>query len=622
LLALALANPAAAAASAPAIAADKAPATAKAGARLRQALERPPGPEGIAIGVALRGEGLPPLGAARRVAIQVRQQRVLDALSASDFRLKRRYVSVSGFAGWAQPAAIGALLNHPETAFVYLDGRVHATLAEGVGLIGANAAHAQGVTGSGIGVAVLDTGIDSDHPDLADDLGAQQCFCDTHPSPKFGCCPSGGQTEANAEDDEGHGTAVSGIITSSRVSAPGAAPDAEIVAVKVLDSGGGGTFSDVAAGLDWVLTNHISLGIRIVNMSLSDGGEYNNSSASPCAGTNTANAIQALHAAGVAVFASSGNDGHDQGISFPACVAEAVSVGGVYDAALGEVSWCGNATCTTILCTDNPTGADVFVCHSSSDELLDLLAPNWQTETAALGGGSVAFGGTSASSPYAAAQAALLLQADDSLTPEQIRTLMKTNGSAIVNPDNGLSFTRSDIGAALLAISPATCGNDVIENGEDCDDGNTADGDCCSSSCQYEPATTICRAAAGACDLPETCTGADGSCPPDEVLDGVPCPDGDLCNGDEICQTGVCVTGAPLACDDGDSCTADSCDEVNGCANTPIEPCGDIRLPTSSSWGRLLLGLLVLAAGAATSTSEARRTVREEATPAPQVPPE
>jgi cysteine-rich repeat protein len=530
------------------------------------------------------------------------------------------------------------------------------------------------------------------------------------------------------------------------------APDAEIVAVKVLDSEGNGRFSDVAAGLDWVLTNHAALGIRIVNISLGDGGQYGSPSVPPCIWTNTASAIESLHAAGVTVFVSSGNDAHDNGISFPACVAEAISVGGVYDAALGSVSWCGNATCTTTLCTDNPTAADVFVCHSNSDELLDLLAPDWRTDTAALGGGTTAIGGTSAASPYAAAEAALLLQADGSLTPEQIRSLMKTNGPAVVNPDNGLSFTRSDVAAALLAISPATCGNDVLEFGEECDDGNTADGDCCSATCQYEPPTTVCRpaadvcdvaencdgagacptdafepattecraaagvcdapdycdgvsaactadaklstecrasagvcdiaefcdgatddcptdafepattecrtaagvcdapdycdgvsaactadvklstecrasagvcdiaefcdgatddcptdafepattecrTAAGVCDIAETCSGSEADCPNDEVLDGVACSDGDVCNGEEMCEVGICAPGTPLDCDDGDDCTADSCDEVTGCAHTPIEPCGAVGVPTISDLSQLLVVMMLVTAG-------------------------
>ncbi len=209
-------------------------------AGLARALEGPLSPTGIAVGVALRSDDLPPPGAARRAAIAARQKHALDALPAESLRLKRRYTSLSGLAGWAQPAAIEALLAHPETELVYLDGTVHATLAEGSALIGAPSLHAQGFTGAGIRAAVLDSGIDTDHPHLSDDLAAQHCFCDNHPSPAKGCCPSGGQQEANAEDDDGHGTSTSGIITSSRAAGPGVAPDAEIIAVKVLDSGGSG----------------------------------------------------------------------------------------------------------------------------------------------------------------------------------------------------------------------------------------------------------------------------------------------------------------------------------------------------------------------------------------------
>jgi cysteine-rich repeat protein len=488
---------------------------ARLGVRLERALERPLPAAGLRIAVALRDEGLPPPGAARRAAVHARQQRALDAIPAASFDLGRRYESVNGFAGRAQRAAVEALLAHDGTAFVYLDGTVQATLQQGAGLVGASAAHANGATGSGVRVAVLDTGIDSDHPHLVDDLVAQQCFCDNHPSPNRGCCPNRKATQANAEDDEGHGTSVAGIITSSRAAGPGIAPDAEIVAVKVLDSGGGGSWSDIAAGLDWVLTNRASLGIRVVNMSLGDGSEIDDPSLAPCTGTNTANAIASLHADGVSVFVSSGNDGHDEGIAFPACVAEAISVGGVYDAAVGPVSWCGNAQCTTTLCTDDPTAADTFVCHSNSGGLLDLLAPDWRTDTTALGGGTEGFGGTSASSPYAAAQAALLLEVDGTLTPEDVRSLLSTHGTAVVNPDNGLSFTRSDVAAALVAIAPALCGNSAVESGETCDDGNTVGGDCCSDTCQLEPSGSVCRAAAGACDLAETCTGSDPQCPAD-----------------------------------------------------------------------------------------------------------
>jgi len=138
----------------------------------------------------------------------------------------------------------------------------------------------------------------------------------------------------------------------------------------------------------------------------------------------------------------------------PACIPEAISVGGVYDASVGSIGWCGNSSCTTTLCTD-ATGPDVFVCHSNSDEILDVLAPNWRTTSPAMGGGVAHFGGTSASSPYAAGQAALLLQDDPGLQPEGIRDLLKASGPLVTNADNGLSFPRSDVGSILSVPEPS-----------------------------------------------------------------------------------------------------------------------------------------------------------------------
>lgn len=344
-----------------ALSAAGAPSAARAGAlvdaRLQARLAQPLPPEGVAIGVTLKDAGLSSPGPLRQARVREQQQAALDALPPGSFQLRHRYRSLAGFAGWAQAAAIEALARQPGVATVYLDGTVRAVLTEGTALIGADVVQAQGFTGSGVKVAVLDTGIDSDHPDLQDGLAAQYCFCDDHPNPNRGCCPGGDDEEANAEDDEGHGTSVSGIVTAPS----GVAPDAEVIAVKVLSSTGQGSFSDVAAGLDWVLTESAVpaspvQGVRSVNLSLSDGGQYNTSTASDCSGSNTANAIQALYDADIPVFAASGNDGHDAGISFPACVAQAISVGGVYDASVGGISWCGE-TCDTILCTDNPTHA-------------------------------------------------------------------------------------------------------------------------------------------------------------------------------------------------------------------------------------------------------------------------
>jgi cysteine-rich repeat protein len=414
---------------------------------------------------------------------------------------------------------------------------------------------------------------------------------------------------------------VSGIITSGGVAAGlGVAPDAEIVGVKVLSSTGSGSFADIAAGLDWVLTEandagSPAFGTRVVNISLSDGGEYDNAAASPCTGTNTANAIDALHANGIAVFAASGNDAHANGISFPACVANAISVGGVYDASLGNVGWGGTANCT-----DFSTVANMFVCHANSGSLLDLLAPNWRTTTSNLGGGVVGVGGTSASSPYAAGQAALMLDANAGLGPEDIRMHMTANGTNVTNAANGLTFPRTDIDLAVAAAIGSVCGNGALETGEDCDDGGVADGDCCSSSCSFEALGSDCEDG-DACTDADTCDGG-GAC-----LAGSPlvCDDGLYCNGAEGCDSGSgCTAGTapPLddglactddscdeandvvvnepnaaSCDDADVCTADACDALAGCTHEAIPFCGAAVAATPGRW-LAFLAVGVFAGGA------------------------
>ena len=159
---------------------------------LEQALLATAPAEQIAISVTLRAVLGPP-GLARAAGVRARQDRVLEDLSSRSFKLGRRYQQLSGFSGRAPRAAIEALARHPEVEFVYLDGVVHAALTQGTALIGAPSVHALGFTGVGINVAVLDTGIDTNHADLVDDLVAEQCFCDDHPSPAKGCCPGAGK---------------------------------------------------------------------------------------------------------------------------------------------------------------------------------------------------------------------------------------------------------------------------------------------------------------------------------------------------------------------------------------------------------------------------------------------
>ena len=120
-------------------------------------------------------------------------------------------------------------------------------------------------------------------------------------------------------------------------------------------------------------------------------------------------------------------------------------------------------------------------------------------------------------------------------------------------------FAACDIGAYEFA-----CSNGVIDPGEQCDDGNLSNGDCCSSTCQFEPSTTVCRPAASECDVAESCTGTTGTCPADGFKSsGTPCTDdGNLCNADVCNGSGTCTHPA-LPDTDGDGI----CDAQDPCIN-------------------------------------------------------
>jgi len=167
------------------------------------------------------------------------------------------------------------------------------------------------------------------------------------------------------------------------------------------------------------------------------------------------------------------------------------------------------------------------------------------------------------------------------------RTLtIKINGTPVEQPP----LVLSQPGTARLDITitvSAVCGDGWVQSPEDCDDGGTVDGDCCSASCAYEPSGNSCSDG-NACTVGDTCDGAGGCAPgapqacndtdicTDDSCDPgtgcvytnntAPCPDGDVCNGDEVCDgAGTCAVGTPLVCDDADACTADSCDLISGC---------------------------------------------------------
>ena len=382
--------------------------------------------------------------AALRAQVASSQAPVLAALPAADAQVIYRYQAVPALALRVNERALEALSRRPEVIDISLDEEGSAGLLQSVPLINADDAHFAGVTGAGIIVAVLDTGIDTNHPDLAGDIAYERCFLGGANGPG---CPA---APHRAEDDQGHGTNVSGIITSTgTISGVGVAPDANIAAYKILNSSGTGFPSDWIAALDDIIANHPE--VDIVNMSLQSG--------SGCPGGSLATAITTLRSTGVATFISAGNQGTKNTLTVPGCIPEGISVGAVYDANVGTVNgW-------KIDCADFPTAADDVACWSSSASSLDLLGPGARTTSTGLGGGTSTFLGTSQAAPHAAGVAALLLEAHPGLSVDEIEARMEATGKLVTDDlndaDAGTNRTtpRIDARVALLADNDDTDGD-------------------------------------------------------------------------------------------------------------------------------------------------------------------
>jgi len=324
---------------------------------------------------------------------------------------------------------LNALSRNPGVRRIDLDVGGTGLLADSVPLVGATTRHGRSNSGNNVTVAVIDSGIDSNHPDLIDDVSTgQACFGYNGSAVGFGFCPDGSDLQSGsgaAEDDAGHGTHVSGIITSGGVVAsPGIAPDADVVAIKSLDncnlSGCFYSFTlNVVAALDYIIDNP-QLGVSIINMSLGTGaqfvGDCDNATSWTMAG---AAAINTLRDMGVTAFASAGNGGSGTTMGAPACLSNVIAVGASDD-------------------------FDTVASFSDSNSKTDIFAPGVSIVSDAIGGSTIILSGTSMASPTAAGCAALLIESGEATSPDAIEARLQTSDVHVVDPTNGLSFPRID----------------------------------------------------------------------------------------------------------------------------------------------------------------------------------
>ena len=230
-------------------------------------------------------------------------------------------------------------------------------------------AYETGWRGSGVIVAVLDTGVDTAHPDLRDNLVEGYNFVDKN---------------SNVTDLDGHGTMVAGIIAAvanNSLGIVGVAPEVKIMPLKVLTSEGGNWVD-----LDLAILYAVNHDAKIITMSL--GGKYT------LLGTTTEAAIKYAYQHGCVLIAAAGNDNSSEPF-YPAAYDEVIAVSAV---------------------DQNDTRAP----FSNYGNYIDLCAPGVDILSTMLNGTYAYGSGTSFAAPFVAGVAALLLSKYPSLTPQEV----------------------------------------------------------------------------------------------------------------------------------------------------------------------------------------------------------
>jgi type VII secretion-associated serine protease mycosin len=259
--------------------------------------------------------------------------------------------------------------------------------------------------GAGVIVAVVDSGVEADHQDLAGSV-----------LPGIDYVNPGGDGRT---DPDGHGTHIAGIIAAhvnNGLGIAGAAPAVKILPVRVLDAHGGGVASDVAKGIIWA-TDH---GARVINVSLGGG-------ASP----GIEQAMQYANSKGVVVCAAAGNNGQaGNAPMYPAAYPEAIAVAAV-DSNLAHPSFGNTGTYIDV----SAPGVGIVSSWGSSPTAYALAS------------------GTSMATPYASAEAALIIAANPTLSAERVTQLMEGTAKNL-GPSTLFGHGLINPAAALYAAQP------------------------------------------------------------------------------------------------------------------------------------------------------------------------
>ena len=395
------------------------------------------------------------------------QDRVINTLDSNHVYITNRFTYIFGFSAEVTQDGLQCLIDNPDVFSIDEDMIIHAHTKQGIPLMNASTVR-NTYNGSGLSIAVCDTGIDYTHPMLGNG---------GFPNAKVIGGYDTGQNDADPMDGHGHGTSCAGIAAGNRGTTGdyigGVAYNAGLYALKITNSSTGGSAytSDTIEAWEWCVTHQNdkpAKPILIITHSFGSGRYY---SQSACDSSSSALATAAANAkaVGITIFVSTGNDGYCDSTSRPGCLSDVIGVGAVYDAAFGEYYPCvasGSCAvkyftfgCATFYYSKDNTAADMVPSYSNSASFLSLLAPANEAYTLDIGGGyNTSFGGTSAACPYAAGAGACLQSAAKSLTgsyltPNQVKSYLSNNGDLITDGKVSITKPRVNLGDAVDALA-------------------------------------------------------------------------------------------------------------------------------------------------------------------------
>lgn len=432
-----------------------------------------------------------PAGMNRATAIAAAQGRVLAAFAGENrgrgLDVLARYQTLFGFSAEMTRGQIEALSRRSDVSALELMPIHFKNFNESFPLTDVDLAQNAGFDGTGSVIAIIDDGIDANHPAFAGKLLGGFDFADFDNDPTIDCL---GQS---------HGTAVAGVALGNGGGSIGVAPGANLVFLKIQSAnycGQNALDGDVVAAIDWVVANKDIYGIDVISMSFGSGAY---SSTGSCDGSSSLyfSAVNNAVSAGLSLIAASGNEGLCESMSRPACFSDVISVGAVYDSSLlGNLGWCVDRKS----CSDsrrNPgcpkhsraffedAVADNVIVYSNSADFLDVVAPATCAMSAVPGNSTTdCFGGTSSATPFTSGVAALAVQSagKGALAPQSMRSLLGDTGDSVTDPKNGRVSPRVN-GDSVVAIAPTYAGGPPTPNSPPTAAFNSA---CTGLSCDFD----------------------------------------------------------------------------------------------------------------------------------------